>query len=76
MDRSILLFDGSHTLEQKLTRQGFGVSSARLGYAGSRTVLPAPVYEYDTIIYNPLREARQTWKMRSTAATNMLGSIT
>jgi hypothetical protein len=30
----------------------------RLGYAGSRTVLPAPVYEYDTIIYNPLREAR------------------
>ena len=55
MDPSILLLDCSDELEEKLRRQGFGVASACIGYAQPRKPLPAPVYEYDIIIYNPIR---------------------
>ena len=53
MNVSILLLDCSKELEEKLKRQGFDVASACVGYAQFRRPLPAPVYEYEVIIYNP-----------------------
>jgi hypothetical protein len=54
MDPHILLLDCSETLPVRLQRLGFIVASASVGYVGARKPLPAPIYEYEIIIYNPV----------------------
>ena len=53
MDPSILLLDCSEALAERLRRLGFSVATAATGYLHPRTGLPAPIYEYEVIIYNP-----------------------
>jgi len=54
MDPSILLLDCSEALANRLRRFGYSVASASVGYLQPRKALPAPIYEYEVIIYNPM----------------------
>ena len=55
MNPSILLLDCSTQLEGRLKRQGFDVASGSVGSPNRKVFLPGPVYEYEVIIYNPMR---------------------
>jgi len=56
MNLAILLLDCSLELEQYLKRQGFDVASGSTGFVNDRDAsLPAPMYEYDIVIFNPQR---------------------
>jgi hypothetical protein len=50
---SILLLDCSRHLKKRLKRQGFDVVSGTVGFATGIAFLPAPIYEYDVIVYSP-----------------------
>lgn len=53
MTARILLLDCSPALHERLKGLGFTVDSGHIGYATGFRQLPAQIYEYEVIVYNP-----------------------
>lgn len=64
---NVLLLDCSSDLEQQVRRAGFNVASGSVGFCDGIQRLPGPIYDYEVIVYNPMRYGLNKQEQGATA---------